>query len=120
MAGQLPAAVQPMERDSRLVVAALLGAAAATASCATLFALHRRRQSHAAPVCARASPLSASAHQLSMRPPQVGDGVLAAIGNTPLVRIASLSRATGCEARARLAFPPPDSLTLLTADLRQG
>lgn len=28
-----------------------------------------------------------------------GDGVLGAVGNTPLLRIASLSEATGCEAR---------------------
>lgn len=36
------------------------------------------------------------ASKLSMLPPTV-DGVLGAIGNTPLIRIASLSQQTGCE-----------------------
>jgi cysteine synthase A len=37
----------------------------------------------------------------------IGDGVLGAIGNTPLVRIASLSAATGCEVYAKAEFCNP-------------
>ena len=44
-----------------------------------------------------------------------GDGVLGAVGNTPLVRIASLSEATGCEARVHLP-----SRCALSAQLTDG
>lgn len=48
------------------------------------------------------------------------DGVLGAIGNTPLIRIKSLSDATGCEVRngsscLLVLGPPPHSLRSPTA-----
>lgn len=45
----------------------------------------------------RATSRAASAAAARPPPPSVVEGVLGAIGNTPLVRIASLSAETGCE-----------------------
>ena len=52
-----------------------------------------------------------------------GDGVLGAVGNTPLVRIASLSEATGCEARVHspsCCAPTAQRADALLPDLRQS
>jgi hypothetical protein len=95
---------------ARLLLASAAGAAGATA---LLWLAHRARRpgddaaqpplqralralqrSHAQRLHRRCADACATATL-----PGGGEGVLGAIGNTPLVRLASLSAATGCEAR---------------------
>ena len=88
-----------------LLLAAAAGAALATAGTA-LWLLRRVREDGDTALRARLSRTSArGAGPAGMHAAAgCGDGVLGAVGNTPLVRIASLSEATGCEARVQLPF----------------
>ena len=89
-----------------LLLAAAAGAALATA-CTALWLVRRvREDGDTALRRARLSRTSArGAGPAGMHAAAgCGDGVLGAVGNTPLVRIASLSEATGCEARVQLPF----------------
>ena len=87
-----------------LLLAAAAGAALA-AACTAVWLSHVAREDGETTL-RRAHP---SQHERTLRcaasadthaAAGCGDGVLGAVGNTPLVRIASLSDATGCEARA--------------------
>lgn len=52
-------------------------------------------------VCESSNDLEAPGLSLAHRPPPIVDGIEGCIGNTPLIRIKSLSEATGCDILAK-------------------
>lgn len=131
-----PAPSAPAQGVSCAAAAAACVAASVAAAVATAACMHARlRLLRAPPTPARRPQGEREGGEGEADQAQgqhAGEGVLAAVGNTPLVRLRSLSEATGCEVLAKLEMLNPGGSTkdrvakrivdeaLATGALREG